>query len=188
MSSNGETRHADILGRYEQELQQLEQRRNAVEHEILLKQSELEDLATERQSLLQVYVVTKNHSRLPLTDEERIHLPSDVKPATLVPEKLCKGKKIVEAVEAFLRWRDRPAMLSEIMNGMREGGFEQQYRSFENSLRSAMDRSGKFKKYKNAGNKYVFALPEWINRAPTGVSEKPNLSLVGEPEAKAKSA
>lgn len=181
-------RHQDILQRYEQELQEFDERRAALENNILRMQSELEDLATERQSLLQVYVVTKNHSRLPLTDDERTYLPADVKPATVVPEDLCKGKKIVEAAEAFLRWRNRPALHSEVMKGMRAGGFEQQYKSFENSLRSAMDRSGMFKRYKNASNKNTWALPEWINRPPTAQNEKPNLSLVAPTEAQAKSA
>jgi hypothetical protein len=181
-------KHEDILRRYEQELQELEQKRENLENNILQMQSELEDLATERLSLLQVYVVTKNHSRLPLTDEERIHLPSDVKPSTVVPAELCKGKKIVEAAEAYLRWRTRPAMHSEVMKGVREGGFEQQYQSFDNSLRSAMDRSGKFRRFKNAAGKYVWALPEWINRTPADLNTKPNLTVVGGSEAQAKSA
>lgn len=177
---------------YEEELSSIEQQREAMEKEILRLQSELKRLAGRRAGWLQMSAVTKNGIGLPLTDEERSYLPSEVVEVNAVPADLCKGKKIVEAAEAYLRWRNEPATHSEVMKGMREGGFEDQYKSFDNSLRSAMQRSGKFKRYKNTGGKYVWALPEWINRLPDQVasepSEKANLKVVGGSEAQARSA
>jgi hypothetical protein len=178
---------------YDQELSSIEQQREAMEREILRLQSELKRLAGRRVGWLQMSAVTKNGIGLPLTDEERSHLPAEVVEVNAVPVDLCKGQEIVEAAEAYLRWRNEPATQGEVMKGMKEGGFEDHYQSFDNSLRSAMKRSGMFKRYKNDENVYVWALPEWINRAPNQVdgesaSEKPNLTVVGRSEAKAKSA
>jgi hypothetical protein len=177
---------------YEEELCSIEQQREAMEQEILRLQSELKRLAGRRVGWLQMSAVTKNGIGLPLTDEERSYLPSEVVEVNAVPADLCKAKNTVEAAEAYLRWRNEPAAHGDVMKGMRAGGFEGQYKSFDNSLRSAMQRSGKFKRFKNAEGTYVWALLEWINRAPdraaSGSSEKPNLTVVGRSEAQAKSA
>lgn len=177
---------------YEEELRNIEEQREAMENEILRLHSELKRLAVRKVGWMQISAVTKNGIGLPLTDEERPYLPSEVVGVNAVPSDLCKGKKIVEAAEAYLRWRNEPANHGEVMRGMRAGGFEDQYKSFDNSLRSAMQRSGRFKRYKNAEGTYVWALLEWINRVPDRVdsesSEKPNLTVVGGSEAQAKSA
>ena len=168
---------------YEEELRNIEEQREAMENEILRLHSELKRLAVRKVGWMQISAVTKNGIGLPLTDEERPYLPSEVVGVNAVPSDLCKGKKIVEAAEAYLRWRNEPANHGEVMRGMRAGGFEDQYKSFDNSLRSAMQRSGRFKRYKNAEGTYVWALLEWINRVPDRVdsesSEKPNLTVVG---------
>lgn len=185
-------RYQPTLRLYEEDLLQIEEERERLEGEILRMQSELKLLAIKRVSRLEMSAVTKNGLGIPLTDEELKHLPPQVQAVSDVPPDLCKDKKIVEAAETYLEWRNEPATHGEVMKGMRAGGFETEYVSFDNSLRSAMQRSGKFKRYKNAKGAFVWALLEWINRAPdrpdSELSEKPNLTVVRGSEAQAKSA
>ena len=187
---NNANRSQERLRGYEEDLQELEQNRAHLENEIRRMQSELKLLADEKLSLLHVYAVTKNHYHLPLTDEERIHLTLQIKDVSKPPADLCKGKKMLEAAEEYLSWRNEPATHGEMKKGMLAGGFEGHYKSFDNSLRSAMGRSGKFTRYETADGKLVWAMPEWINRAPerTAGSPEPNLTLVKTEQADAKTA
>ena len=175
---------------YEDEIRGIEKKREELENEILRMQSELKELASKRAAWLRIAAVTKDGVGLSLTDEERQYVTTGGEKINAVPPDLCKGEKLVEGAEAYLTWRKEPATQAEVMKGMREGGFTAEYVSFENSLRSAMLRSGKFRRYKNAQGKYVWALLEWVNEpADRNTSEsnaKPNLTVVGGSEAQAK--
>ena len=189
--NNDAIRYEATLRLYEEDLKQIDSDRDRLEGEILRAQSELKLLAIKRVVRLQMSAVHKNGLGLPLTDEEEKHLPPETQKLQKVPPDLCKGKGTADAAEAYLRWRNEPATHGEVMKGTREGGFDNEFRSFDNSLRSAMQRSGKFRRVKDAKDNYVWALVEWINRPPEKYAEgneKPNLTVVGSSQAQAKTA
>ncbi len=186
-------RYESTIRLYEQDLGEIDQDTERLENEILRMQSELKRLAARKVSRLQMYVVTKNGVGLPLTEDERKYLPPEVEHVNSIPSDAFKGMKLVEAAEAYLIWRDEPATHREVQDGIRAGGLDVQLKSLDNSLRSAMQRSGKFKWYKDEEDTYRWALLHWINRSPReaeaqSASEKPNLALVGGSEAIAKQA
>ena len=189
--NNDVMRYESTFRLYEEDLRQIEEERERLESDILRMQSELKLLAIKRVIRLEMSAVHKNGLGLPLTDEEQKHLPPQVQKVTNVPPDLCKGKSTLDAALAFLRWQNVPITHGELMKGMREGGFDIQFKSFDNSLRSALQRSGKVKRFKDSTGNYVWALMEWINRAPESLAEgteRPTLTVVGGSEAQAKTA
>lgn len=182
-------KYEPMIRQWDGELTENAEEQEKAKNEILHLQSKLKRLAGERIGWLQTIAVAKANMGLPLTDEERQYLPQDVKPINAVPSDLCKGRTLVEAAEAYLMWRDEPATHREVATGVVEGGLEVELRSLENSLRSAMNRSGKFLWFKDGEGTYHWAMPNWVDRSPREeVKEKPNLELVGGKEAMAKSA
>jgi hypothetical protein len=185
-------KYEPTIRQWEGELTENAEEGERSKNEIFRLQSRIKRLGTERVGWLQMIAVAKANVGLPLTEEERQYLPPEVKPRA-VPADLCKGKNLVEAAEAFLMWLDEPATHREVATGIVEAGLELEYKSLDNSLRSAMNRSGKFVWFQDDEGAYHWGLPSWADRSPraTGTrtaNEKPNLEVVGGTEAMAKSA
>jgi hypothetical protein len=177
---------------HERNLAQIEKDREQLEEEILQRQMELLQLGDKKTVCLQLHAMTKKVLRLPLTEEERRHLPEGVARVS-IPADAFKGMKLVEAAEAFLLRFGEPATHRQVIDGLRDGGLDLQLKNLDNSLRSAMQRSGKFKWFKDADGVYRWAVLQWIHRspreaAPQDLGEKPNLTIVGGSEAMVKSA
>lgn len=179
--------------REEQEnLAQIEQERQELEAEILRMQMQLLQVADEKETLLHMHALTKKAAKLPLTEDEQKYLPVNSGRVMSLAKDAFRGMKLVEAAEAFLLRFGRPATHRQVIDGVHDGGLDSQLKNLDNSLRSAMQRSGKFKWFKDVDETYRWALLEWVHRPAREVvsqeqSEKPNLTLV-ESEAKAKSA
>lgn len=188
---NGEAmNYGSHLRDHERNLVQIEKDRERLEDEIVQRQMELRHLANQRTICQQMHAMTKNLMKLPLTEEEKKHLPKGA--ARLIPADAFKGMKLAEAAEAFLVWFGEPATHRQVIDGLRDGGLDVQLKNLDNSLRSAMQRCGKFKWFKDTDDTYRWALLGWIHRSPREAapedSEKPNLTVVGGSEAMAKSA
>jgi len=183
-------KYEPMIRQLEGELTENTHEQEKAKHEIFQLQSKLKRLAEERIGWLQTISVAKARLGLPLTDEEREYLPADVKPINAVPSDLCKGKTLLEAAEAYLVWRDEPATHSEVVKGVLEGGLKVELRNLENSLRSAMGRSGLFVWFKDDEGTNRWAMPSWVNRSPQvdEAKAKPSLELVTGKEALAKLA
>jgi|ERR1041384_8037327 hypothetical protein len=171
---------------HERNLAQIEKDRERLEDEIVQRQIELRQLANQRIICLQMQAMTKNLMKLPLTEEERKYLPEGA--ARLIPPDAFKGMKLAEAAEAFLVWFGEPATHRQVIDGLRDGGLDAQWKNLDNSLRSAMQRCGKFKWFKDTDDTYRWALLGWIHRSPREATvedpgEKPNLSVVGGSQA-----
>jgi hypothetical protein len=177
---------------HERNLAQIEKDRERLEDEIVQRQVELRQLASQKVICLQMQAMTKNLMKLPLTEEERKYLPEGA--ARLIPADAFKGMRPAEAAEAFLVWFGEPATHRQVIDGVRDGGLDAQLKNLDNSLRSAMQRCGKFKWFKDTDETYRWALLGWIHKSPRDATyedsgEKPNLSVVGGSQAKmAKSA
>jgi len=188
--NNEATEYQEILLKQQRDLEQIEADRNRFENEILRMQMELVRLAEKKTAWLQWQAVSKKTLKIPLTDEEKKYLPAEL--AFSIPIDAFKGMKLVEAAEAFLRRNGEPATHRQVLNGLRAGGLDLSLKNLDNSLRSAMQRSGKFKWYADSEGVYRWALLEWITTSPQAPlaepSERPNLSVVGGSEAMAKSA
>jgi hypothetical protein len=107
-----------------------------------------------------------------------------------IPSDAFKGMKLVDAATALLLRFGTPSTHREMLEGLRKGGLDAKLANLDSSLRSGMQRSGKFKWFKDGTGTCRWALPQWVQRSPqeTGSeSEKPTLTLV-EPEAMTKSA
>jgi len=186
------TEYQDFFLKQQRDLEQIEADRDKLENDILRMQSELVHLADKKAAWLQWSAVTKRTFKLPLTDEEKRHLPAELARAFSIATDAFKGMQLVEAAEAFLRRYGVPATHRQVLDGLSAGGLDLKLKNLDNSLRSAMQRSGKFKWYQDAEGVYHWALVEWITRAPQAnpeeINEKPNLSVVGGTEAMSKSA
>jgi hypothetical protein len=180
------------LREQEENLAQIEQERQQLEAEILRMQMQLLQLADEKETCLQLHALTKKAAKLPLTEDEQKYLPAGFGRVMSIPTDAFRGMKLVEGAEAFLLRFGQPATHRQVIDGLRDGGLDTQLKNLDNSLRSAMQRSGKFKWFKDEDEIYRWALLEWVHRPSRevtshGQSEKPNLTLV-ESEAMAKSA
>jgi len=184
--------YQDTLLKQQRDLEQIETDRNHFESEILRMQMELVRLQEKKTVWLQWAAVSKKTLKIPLTDEEKKYLPELMARAFVIPADAFKGMGLVEAAEAFLRRNGEPATHRQLLDGLRNGGLESKLRNLDNSVRSAMQRLGKFKWYKDSEGVYRWALQEWITQLPQAVPEatreKPNLSVVGGTEATVKSA
>jgi hypothetical protein len=177
----------------EQELGDIDKERGEIESDILLKQMRLKKLAAKKVSRLRLHILLKDELGLPVTEDERKQIPVEIREEKLLPKNACKGKTLVEAGEAYLIWRDEPATHREVVDGILAGGLELQLKSLDNSLRSALQRSGNFVWFEDTDGVFRWALAHWINRSPrTAVSqdsnEKPDLKLVERAKAIEKSA
>ena len=180
------------LREHEQNLAHIEKERGELEDEILNMQMQLLQLADERVTCLQLHALTKKAAKLPLTEDEQKYLATDLARVMSMPADAFRGMKLVEAAEAFLLRFGQPATHRQVLDGLRDGGLDVQLKNLDNSLRSAMQRSGKFKWFKDADGTYRWALLLWVHRSPRELTsqeptEKANLTLV-ESEARAKSA
>ncbi len=180
------------LREHEQNLAQIEKEREQLQEEIFRKQMELLQLADEEVACLQLHALTKKAAKLPLTEEEQKYLPVGSGRVISIPVDAFRGMKLVEAAEAFLLRFGQPATHKQVLDGLRDGGLDSQLKNLDNSLRSAMQRAGKFKWFKDADGTYHWALLQWVHRSPREAglqepSEKANLTLV-EPETMANSA
>jgi len=187
------TNYGSHLRDHERTLAQIEKDREQFEEEILQRQMELLQLEGKKIACLQLHAMTKKVLRLPLTDEERRHLPEGVARVISIPADAFKGMKLVEAAEAFLLRFGEPATHRQVIDGLRDGGLDLPLKNLDNSLRSAMQRSGKFKWFKDGEGTYRWAILQWIQRSPREAvsqdsDQKPNLTVVGGSEAMAKSA
>lgn len=184
--------YSSHLRDHERNLAQIEKDREQLEEEILQRQMELLQLEDKKTVCLQLHAMTKNVLRLPLTEEEKKYLPDGVARVISIPADAFKGMKLVEASEAFMLRFGQPATHRQVIDGLRDGGLDLPLKNLDNSLRSAMQRSGKFKWFKDTDGTYRWALLLWINRSPREAapedSDKPNLTVVGRSEAMAKSA
>lgn len=107
-----------------------------------------------------------------------------------IPADAFRGMKLVEAAEAFLLRFGQPATHRQVLDGLKDGGLDSQRKNLDNSLRSAMQRSGQFKWFQDSDETYRWALLQWLNRSPRELTsreptEKANLTLV-ESEARGK--
>jgi hypothetical protein len=191
LSMNSEAmNYGSHLRDHERNLVQIEKDRERLEDEIVQRQMELLHLANQKTICLQMHAMTKNLMKLPLTEEEKKHLPEGA--VRLIPADAFKGLKLAEAAEAFLVWFGEPATHRQVIDGLRDGGLDVQLKNLDNSLRSAMQRCGKFKWFRDTDGTYRWALLQSIHRSPREAgpedSEKPNLTVVGGSEAMAKSA
>jgi hypothetical protein len=180
------------LREHEQNLAQIEKEREELEGEILRMQMQLLQLADEKVTCLQLHALTKKAAKLPLTEDEQKYLGTDLGRVISIPADAFRSMKLMEAAEAFLLRFGQPATHRQVLDGLRDGGLDVQLKNLDNSLRSAMQRSGKFKWFKDADGTYRWALLLWVNRSPRELTsqeptEKTNLTLV-EAEAMAKSA
>jgi hypothetical protein len=178
---------------YERNLAQIEKDREQLEEEILQRQMELVQLSGQKADCRLMLAVTKKLMKLPLTEDEKKYLPEGVARVISIPADAFKGMKLAEAAEGFLLRFGEPATHRQVIDGLREGGLDVQLKNLDNSLRSAMQRSGKFKWFKDAEGTYRWAILQWIQRAPREAvsqdsDEKRNLMVVGGSEAIAKSA
>jgi hypothetical protein len=180
------------LREHEHNLAQIEKERGELEDEILNMQMQLLQLADERVTCLQLHALTKKAAKLPLTEDEQKYLATDLARVMSIPADAFRGMKLVEAAEAFLLRFGQPATHRQVLDGLGDGGLDVQLKNLDNSLRSAMQRSGKFKWFKDADGTYRWALLRWVHRSPRELTsqeptEKANLTLV-ESAAMAKSA
>src|SRR6266852_1107805 len=107
---------------HERNLVQIEKDRERLEDEIVQRQMELLHLANQKTICLQMQAMTKNLMKLPLTEEEKKHLPEGA--ARLIPADAFKGMKLAEAAEAFLVWFGEPATHRQVIDGLRDGGLD----------------------------------------------------------------
>ncbi len=180
------------LREHEQNVAQIDKEREELEEEILRMQMQLLQLADEKVTCLQLHALTKKAAKLPLTEDEQKYLATGLGRVISIPADAFRGMKLVEAAEAFLLRFGQPATHRQVLDGLGDGGLDVQLKNLDNSLRSAMQRSGKFKWFKDADGIYRWALLLWVHRSPRELtsqepSEKTNLTLV-ESEAMAKSA
>jgi hypothetical protein len=185
-------RFEPTLRLYEEDLKGFEDDKERLRTQILSAQSELKRIAVKRVKRLHMSAVTKEGLGLPLTDEEKQHLTVSEE-ATLIPADAFKGMKLLKAAEAYLIWRGETMTHRELQDGLLAGGLEVQLKNLDNSLRSAMQRSGKFIWFKDSDKNYRWALPHWIDRSPNetevkGDNEKRGLAVVGGTEAIVKTA
>jgi hypothetical protein len=177
---------------HERNLAQIEKDREQLEEEILQRQMELVQLADQKAVCQLMRAVTKKLMKLQLTEEEKKYLPEGVARVISIPADAFKGMKLVEASEAFMLRFGQPATHRQVIDGLRDGGLDLELKNLDNSLRSAMQRSGKFKWFKDKDDTYRWALLGWVHKSPREAasedSEKPNLMVVGGSEAMAKSA
>jgi len=191
--NNDVVKYEPTLRLQEQELEDIDKERGELESDILLKQMRLTKLAGKKVSRLRLHILLKDELGLPVTEDERKQIPAEIRQEKSLPKDACKGKTLVEAGEAYLIWRDEPATHREVVDGVLAGGLEVQLKSLDNSLRSAMQRSGNFLWFEDTDGVFRWAMPHWINRSPrTAVSqdanERPDLKLVERSEAIEKSA
>lgn len=180
------------LREHEQNLAQIEKERKELEDEIFRMQMQLLQLADEKETCLQLHALTKKAAKLPLTEDEQKYLVRDLGRVMSIPADAFRGMKLVEAAEAFLLRFGQPATHRQVLDGLKDGGLDSQLKNLDNSLRSAMQRSGQFKWFQDADETYRWALLQWVHRSPRELTsqeptEKANLTLV-ESEARAKSA
>jgi hypothetical protein len=162
-----------------------------LEEDILRMQMEILQLDDRKITCLQLHAMTKKAMKLPLTEEEKKYLPEGVAATASIPSDAFKGMKLLEAATALLMRVGVPTSHREMLEGLREGGLDAKLKNLDSSLRSGMQRSGKFKWFKDSEGTYRWALPQWAQRTPNQAAsdeEKPNLTLVNTTEAVAKSA
>ena len=175
---------------HERVLAQIDKEQEELEGEILRGRMRLLHLVDEKETCLQLQALTKKAAKVPLTEDEKKYLPPGSGRVIAIAPDAFKGMNPVEAAEAFLLRFGSPATHRQLIDGVRDGGLDTQLKNLENSLRSAMQRSGKFKWFKDGDEMYRWALLQWIHQSPREMasaesSEKRNLTLV-EPEVMAK--
>lgn len=183
--------YGSYLRDQERDLGQIDKDRDQLEEDILRMQMELLQLADRKVTCLQLHAMTKKAMKLPLTEEEKKYLPEGVAPTVSIPSDVFKGMRLLEAATALLLRFGVPTTHREMLEGLRKGGLDAKLKNLDSSLRSGMQRSGKFKWFKDADGTYRWALPQWVQRSPLEAapeSDKPNLTLVNATEAVAKSA